>query len=937
MRPSLKLLRTLGELCASLLGTLVIAINVPWAEVLSASIPGGGDNPAHPVLMRDVTEAFLQHGSIVHYSYSFWSGFELFQFYFPLPYLCGGLLAAVVHPHVAFKLITLLPILLVPPAFYVMARLMALGVGTAAVASLLAVSFLHTDAHVMWGGNVSSTLAGMIGNTWAFAFFAVCAGALFRVRDSGRFSLLAVCVFAAAALSHFYAALMLFVLGCVFAAEDLLRAALRELCVRKAAATYAVFAAAGALLAWWVLPLMYYTRYSTDFGENWNVSLAQTFTHYEKVFAFLAWLVLAACCVHTGVQQGKSARRPLYAALPLILFCGVQAFNYAAAHLPELLATAPAWLNGLHIPVSGRLTAAVAAYASVYLLILLARARDWTVLRVYLFGALFVICFYANEYLNSTAFLNIRLWPSIYFALYALIILAFARLGALIPRLVTGACACLFYFLVPPAAYFEKAKTWMVWNYSGMESKAGADDYLHIVAILRAQPPGRVSFESADANNGIFGTVRAFELLPFLTPHELVEGGILNSARFPGVGYTLQCLVSNSCAGWPAGSIMPGTDIPRAVEMMRALGVSYHIAVSPDIKQAIEHSGQFNILHRGKFATLYAAREPSRLVEAYDRRPPVIEITWPYTMLLNQPRWDRLRHTALAFASNLAPAPPGPAVSSRDLFNFLVREWYAGRRVAHDLGWEPIKSGDPSRRLNAFIFSLQAPFDLGRELKRGADFFIADRGFDPDLFVSNLQYGGSELAIPLLRAQAGKSPLILDGKGYRAFAGGVEIPFGREVTIEFQEKVIGGQRAPFALISLTNIPNERYRYVDARTGDALVMPGLPGSADLEVPQQITARCAPTLEKTFHRMLLRTACPGKPHLIKYSYYPKWRADVPIYLGSNGYMLLTPEHERTELRHEPALLDRVAGGISWAALFVLLGFGLFFARKTSTTNA
>src|SRR5262245_28243771 len=110
------------EIPLALLGSIVLAFYVPWSLVFSDTIPSGGDNPSHPVLMQMVGDAFFHHGQIVHYAYGFWGGFEAFQFYFPLPYVCGAALALFIPPNIAFKLVTLFGILALPPAFYWMAR-----------------------------------------------------------------------------------------------------------------------------------------------------------------------------------------------------------------------------------------------------------------------------------------------------------------------------------------------------------------------------------------------------------------------------------------------------------------------------------------------------------------------------------------------------------------------------------------------------------------------------------------------------------------------------------------------------------------------------------------------------------------------------------------------------------------------------------------------
>ena len=110
------------------------------------------------------------------------------------------------------------------------------------------------------------------------------------------------------------------------------------------------------------------------------------------------------------------------------------------------------------------------------------------------------------------------------------------------------------WFLVPSDVAFAKAQSWMAWNYRGVEKALAWPDLRRVVDILRREPDGRVSYESSDEANAALGSVRTPELLPLLSGHDIMLGGIVNSASFPGIGYFHQCLMSNECAGWPPGS-----------------------------------------------------------------------------------------------------------------------------------------------------------------------------------------------------------------------------------------------------------------------------------------------------------------------------------------------------------------------------------------------
>jgi hypothetical protein len=848
--------RSIVDLLAALSGTIALAINVPWHLVFSATIPGGGDNPSHPVLMRDVGEALLQHGSIIHYSYSFWGGFELFQFYFSLPYIVGGLLMQVMPWQIAFKIVTLLGTLLLPPAFYVMAR----GIGwsriTACLASFISVNFLHTEAHVMWGANVSSTLAGMIGNSWGIVFLCVGIGALFNARRTNRFSPLSVLMILCAGMCHFYALLMLGVSFFLWATLDIVALLRRKVSVRHLVPFYLNGAVGVSLLSWWAFPLLYYSKFSTDFGGNWAVELLSTFTDYELYAGIAGLTVMIASLVYT-------------------------------------------------------------------------RARDQVACWIAGFALLFVAAFYAGEYLDTTAVVNIRIWPSIYLALYLVILYGVNTLTSRLP-IPLAACALLLGLVLRPTEAVElKARAWMEWNFSGMERKPATKDFFAIAEALNKEPAGqRVTFESSDGNNGLIGSVRALEMLPLVTKQQIVEGGILNSATFPGVGYSIQCLVSNSCAGWPNGSSMAAKDMLRGVAMMRALGITYHIAQKPENIEALIKTEAFDILYAGTFHTLLKLKQPSSLLEVYDEAPPVIKAAVPHITLLNLWRTDALVQSLYVFDSPWAPLPKlfGPVVNGLQLFNFMEQEQRAGRR-GKDLGYHERVAPQGAHYLNNYIVTRSHKISLEQALEGAPDFMVNERSFSTDLVFSNVQRRNSGLYLPLVRTTEGDGVVLFYGDGYRIFHEGRELFYNTQenntqVTIPFVKRTIGGVEAPFALIEFKLDITKPYNYVETMTYDTEIQARFPGDGAFPHVKRITDQCSPTLERTFHKMILRTACPGKPHLIKQNYYPKWTAASPIALGPYGYMVVTPETEELVIEHKAKTIDIIGQVVTCIGLITAL---------------
>jgi len=68
----------------------------------------------------------------------------------------------------------------------------------------------------------------------------------------------------------------------------------------------------------------------------------------------------------------------------------------------------------------------------------------------------------------------------------------------------------------------------------------------------------------------------------------------------------------------------------------------------------------------------------------------------------------------------------------------------------------------------------------------------------------------------------------------------------------------------------------------------------------------------------------TACVGKPHIIKISYYPNWRVDGAerIYIVSPSFMLIYPTQESVRLYYGRTPIDAASEILSYAAVFILL---------------
>lgn len=230
--------------------------------LFSDTTPTGGDTPSHfatAVLFRDV---LLHHFQITSWNYGNLAGYPLFQYYFPLPFILCALLSLVLPITVSFKIVSVLGVfLLTPAAFYFLKRLdlpfpaPILGAGAT-------LPFLFVESQSMWGGNISSTLAGEFTYSLGMAIALVYLAEFYAGIDSKRHLFRNALLLALAGFSH----------GCAL----LVAGAMPFFCVFQGSDTFArlkyyakVNLLAFLLLAFWLIPWLSTQTYMAPFNFFW--------------------------------------------------------------------------------------------------------------------------------------------------------------------------------------------------------------------------------------------------------------------------------------------------------------------------------------------------------------------------------------------------------------------------------------------------------------------------------------------------------------------------------------------------------------------------------------------------------------------------------------------------------------------------------------------
>ena len=260
--PGTSLVQRLVNVAGVLAPTLVLAWLFPARLMFDATTAAGGDLGSHNYAASVARELLLSEHRLTGWVPGNFNGFPLFQMYFPLPFLLIAAASLLFDPLVAFKLGSIAGVLALPAAAYFCVAALKTPFPGPAIGASLVLPFLLQGGNSAWGGNLPSTLAGEFAFSISLPLALIFFGVYDRTFASARGAVAGAVIVALLALTHAYTALW------VAAASGL--ALLSQRPTRGAIVRLAlVFAAGGALCAFWLVPLLWYTPWTTAFKHLW--------------------------------------------------------------------------------------------------------------------------------------------------------------------------------------------------------------------------------------------------------------------------------------------------------------------------------------------------------------------------------------------------------------------------------------------------------------------------------------------------------------------------------------------------------------------------------------------------------------------------------------------------------------------------------------------
>jgi hypothetical protein len=590
----------------------------------------GGDTPAHHYLVSHMGRT----GKIVSWAPGWWSGFPMFRYYFPLPYIVMATLSRLFAHNVVFKICSVAGIMVLPLSFYLSGKILRLPRPAPAILACLSIPIALDNTHSMWGVNAYSTLAGMIANSWSFAFMLPAISSACRDALDNHFRWRTVVLLSAMVLSHFFTSMMaagvLFVLMCVL----VIRESMDSVPLRKCG-WFVLFREGICVLlfcSWWLFPLVVLRNWSVDFGVPWKINF---------------------------FKQLPPTLPPSFAGS---LICGAIALFFVRREKQDKVNVESRILMFIHVTM---LAAAL-------------------------------LLFYGGGFLVEV-FVNCRFWPFITYSLLVISALAFSYASRVADIPLAGTIAALSFCAafawrtggnpVNPAWSNENhVSFWSQANFRGMEAMPEGYVMYEIAEAVRGTP-GRMS-NDLHVGNEYFGSSRVFEAMPFLADKPILEGGIVNSALGSLTAYAVQGEVSDSTAGFPL-IVKPRSFAPESgLRHLEFMNVRQFVARSRRVQEAFMNDEGWQLKDEfggGKWKLFESTIESASPVRIWNTELPVYRsenlqadlLEWFYEI-------GAVKTPAILLSDGDEP-PPGTEVKTHEEFVAMLAA--AHGNAAPAAGW----------------------------------------------------------------------------------------------------------------------------------------------------------------------------------------------------------------------------------------------------------
>jgi hypothetical protein len=541
--------------------------------LFSLTTTAGGDTGAHHYPAQYLIQELLPNFRLTGWAPGWYAGMPMLTFYFPFPFLLIAILDWFIPYTVAFKIVTALGVFALPATAYAMARLWRVRRPFPIMAAIFALAFLLMESYSIYGANVKSTLAGEFGYMLSFALVFLFLGTMYRGMEKPAFNMLFVLnclILMALVLSHIVTTIVLIcIIPGLLLAEPRWRS-WRYLVV--AVAVVGVFVGLALWSSQVFIPMVLVCIVSIVLlvSPRWR-SLGYLVAVGAVGFCLSAfWSIPFASNLEWTAHMAWGQLHNVFGdqgLLPTAIMpaaaLGLVGMAYAVARKERRLLPL-AWIT----------------FITLVLFWTLPSGRLW------------------NARILPFFYISVHLWAA-YGATW--MVRPFAVMMADLFRL-RGVTARRIY--VPVVAVVIGAVLvitsttsagWIKWNYSGYEGKPAWSQYKEINDFLDTLSPGRVMVEHGQKLDE-FGTPRAFEIIPYWTKLDTMEGTLMEASYTAPFHFINQAELSKEASNAIIGVDYPGLDVPMGITHLQLMNIPYLLAFSEEVTSAVEADSRAELL-----------------------------------------------------------------------------------------------------------------------------------------------------------------------------------------------------------------------------------------------------------------------------------------------------------------------------------------------------
>ncbi len=597
----------------TLIVTTVIMMNVVHLNPLNMkadlifddNTPTGGDMGAHvwgPAFLRD---HLLPHLQLSGWSMDWYAGFPMYRFYMVVPALAMVALDAILPYGVAFKLVAVAGLVMLPFCCWAFGRLARFRYPLPELFAFAGLAFALDESFSIYGGNLKSTMAGEFSFSIALSLMILGFGLLTRaLQTGGKLRSWAAIVLALAVVCHGIVAIYTVVGALVIVIVHL--DSVRRFVLSASIGLFVIL-----LSAWWIGPFVGNHQYMTDMKYGARPEGASD-SFWDMFFPLTAPLdILVTTLAVIGFVACIARRNAIGTALGVTTLITVALVYATQDSLPVI---GLLW-NPRLLPL---------IYFLRYLLMMV--------------GVVEVVGFVVNLWRDRSPRIPAG-WVTGTATVAGVGLAVLVVLGFMFEVLPGGGRRVFHDASKTVYAWgpFRKTATagdaqgdgWSRYNFMGYEGRPQYPEYYDVVQTMadigRTNGCGRVEWENNE-DNGQYGTTMALMLLPYWTDGCMasMEGLFFEASGTTPYHFLTTAAMSKQSSNPVRELRYDNNDAAKGVPYMQALGVRYLMVRTPEAKAAAATQPQLTKLATSGPWDIYQAADAD-VVVPLTTQPVVVE------------------------------------------------------------------------------------------------------------------------------------------------------------------------------------------------------------------------------------------------------------------------------------------------------------------------